>query len=73
MEVNKSNIEKAYFEEIELIIETILDDDFEDYKDKKVLKALNNEDKEKIVDLMLNDDELNETIYNTIRYYLFHR
>lgn len=73
MKVNKSNIEKAYFEEIEFIIETILDDDFEDYKDKKVLKALNNEDKEKIVDLMLNDDELNETIYNTIRYYLFHR
>lgn len=68
-----SNLEKAYIEEIEWFIDHYINDDFEDEEDKKILKEITDEDKRDIVDRLLNDDEINNTINEAIRYYLFHR
>lgn len=68
-----SKFEEAYMEEIEWFIDNYINDEFEDDKDKKILKEITDEDKRDIVDELLNDDEINNAINEAIRYYLFHR
>ena len=68
-----SNWELAYKDEIDWFIETFMDDEFEDDEDKKILKEITDEDKKDIIDNLLNDNEINNTINGAIRYYLFHR
>lgn len=66
----KTDIEKAYKNEIDFQIESIVNDEFESEDFKKRLTNLSNEEYIKVVNLMLEDDELNECLSSTIRYYL---
>ena len=67
-----SNWEKTFLEEINLFIEDYLDDEFEDEENKKILRDMTEEKKKDVVYKILNDDEINQTINEAIRYYLFH-
>ena len=68
-----SKWEEVYLEEIEYFIDNYLEDEYEDEEDKEILKKITDEDKRDIVDMLLNDDEINRMINESIRYYLFHR
>lgn len=68
-----SKWEEVYLDEINYFIEYYINDEFEDDKDKKILKEITDEDKRDVVDRLINDDEINQTINEAIRYYLFHR
>ena len=68
-----SNLELAYKDEINYFIENFIDDEFEDDDDKKILQQTTDEDKKRVIDRLLNDDEINEAINEGIRYYLFHK
>lgn len=68
-----SKWEEVYMEEIEWFIDNYINDEFEDDEDKKILKEITDEDKKDIVDRLLNDNEINQSINEAIRYYLFHR
>lgn len=68
-----SNFEKAYMDEVNYFIEYYLEDEFENEDNKKVLKEITDEDKKQVVDMLLNDNEINQAINESIRYYLFHR
>lgn len=67
-----SNLEKAYLQEIDFVIETELEDIFMDAEDKKVLKNITKKRKKEIVEQLIEDAEVNETLYNAVKYYLFH-
>ena len=66
----ETDIEKAYKSEIDFQIESIINDEFENEDFKKRLTNLSDEEYIKVVNLMLDDNELNECLSNTIRYYL---
>ena len=68
-----SKWEEVYMEEIKWFIDDYINDEFEDDEDKKILKEITDEDKRDVVDKLLNDDEINQSINEAIRYYLFHR
>ena len=68
-----SKWEEVYLDEINWFIETYINDEFEDDEDKKLLLQLTDEDKKRVIDNLLNDNKINETINEGIRYYLFHR
>lgn len=68
-----SKWEEVYLDEINYFIDDYINDEFEDDEDKKVLKEITDEDKRDVVDRLINDDEINQTINEAIRYYLFHR
>lgn len=68
-----SKWEEVYMEEIEWFIDSYINDEFEDDEDKKILKEITDADKRDVVDRLLNDDEINQSINEAIRYYLFHR
>ena len=67
-----NNLEKAYLQEIDFVIETELDDIFMDAEDKEVLKNITKKRKKEIVEELIEDAEVNETLYNAVKYYLFH-
>ena len=67
-----SNLEKAYLEEIDFVIDTELEDDFMAEEDKEVLKSITKKRKKEIVEQLIEDNEINETVYNAVKYYLFH-
>lgn len=65
--------EEAYINEINWFIDNYLNDDYENEEDKEILKNITDEDIRDIADILMNDDDINERINNSIRYYLFHR
>ena len=66
----ESNIEKAYKTEIDFQIENIVNDEFEDEDFKKRLTEITDGEYNDIISSMLEDNELNECLSSTIRYYL---
>ena len=68
-----SKWEEVYLDEINYFIDNYINDDFENEEDKKVLKEITDEDKRDVVDRLLNDDTINQSINVAIKYYLFHR
>lgn len=73
------------YESMEFEIKSFIDNelmDFEDYpdcymkedieKNKKYLNSLNNEDITHISNMILDDDELGQVLYETLRYYIYH-
>jgi len=66
----KTDIEKAYKTEIDFQIENIINDEFEDEDFKKRLTKITDGEYNDIISSMLEDNELNECLSSTIRYYL---
>ena len=68
---NMTDLEKAYIDEINYVIETLVNDEF--FEDKDAILELDENDVKDIANMMLEDNELNECLNSTIEYYLKHR
>lgn len=66
-----SDLEKAYKNEIEFVLENMVNDDYrfdEDYRNR--LSDYTKADLEYIIDDLINDDVLNQELSETIEFYV---